>query len=79
MRVCLRCVTLVDTDVLLCMYLLLLLWCCCCVAIGCGVGTAAAALVHEGTEETCTYSLEKKRTRQYKSRETKEKLERSGT
>ena len=54
MRACLRCLTLVDTDVLLCMYLLLLLWCCCCNAVGCGVATAAA-LVHEGTEETCTY------------------------
>ena len=59
MRACLRCVTLVDTDVLLCMYLLLLLWYCCCAAIGCGVATATAALVvHEGTEETCTYRLD---------------------
>ena len=49
---CLRCLTLVD--VLLCMYLLLLLWCCC-IAVGCGVATTTAALVHEGTEETCTY------------------------
>ena len=55
MRACLRCLTLVDTDVLLCMYLLLLLWCCCCVAVSCGVATTTAALVHEGTEETCTY------------------------
>ena len=57
MRACLCCLTLVDTDVLLCMYLLLLLWCCCCIAVGCGVATinTTAALVHEGTEETCTY------------------------
>ena len=58
MRACLRCLTLVDTDALLCMYLLLLLWCCCCFAVGCGVATIAtitAALVHEGTEVTCTY------------------------
>ena len=51
MRACLRCLTLVDTDVLLqCMYLLLLLlwWC---IAVGCGVATTAA-VVHEETEET---------------------------
>ena len=54
MRACLRCLTLVDTDVLLMVYLLLLLLCCC-NAVGCGVATInTAALVHEETEETST-------------------------
>ena len=53
MRACLRCLTLVDTDVLqaVCTYLLLLVWCCCCIAGGDGVATTAA-LVHEETEQT---------------------------
>ena len=78
MRACLRCLPLVDTDVLLlhvhCMYLLLLLlWCCCCIAVGCGVATSAA-LVHEETEETKKMKnkhireIEKTRTRKYKKK-----------
>ena len=52
MRACLRCLTLVDTDVLLyvpaAVVIMLLLYC---VAVGCGVATTAA-LVLEETEET---------------------------
>ena len=68
-RACLRCLTLVDTDVLLSfMYLLLLLLYCCCCFSWCCVTTAV--LVHEETEETKKNEAndkyeEKTRTRKY--------------